>query len=87
VREGARPEVYVVASHGVLAGDAARALDHPYIRQIVVTDTIPIPLATRRALPNLHVVSVAELMAAAIRRLHSGQSLSELFSKEGAPPV
>ena len=87
VREGARPDVYVVATHGVLAGDSAPALDHPAIRQVVVTDTIAIPAATRCAVPNLHVVSVAELIAAAIRRLHSGQSLSELFSKEGAPPV
>jgi phosphoribosylpyrophosphate synthetase len=35
----------------------------------------------------LHVVSIAELLAAAIRRLHTGQSLSALFSSEGAPPV
>jgi ribose-phosphate pyrophosphokinase len=87
VREGARPEVHVVATHGVLAGEAAKALGHPAIREIVVTDTIPIARATRRALSNLHVVTVAELLAAAIRRLHTGQSLSELFSKEGAPPV
>jgi ribose-phosphate pyrophosphokinase len=87
VREGARPDVYVVATHGVLVGEAANALDHPAIRQVVVTDTIAIPAATRHAIPHLHVVSVAELIAAAIRRLHTGQSLSELFSKEGAPPV
>jgi ribose-phosphate pyrophosphokinase len=87
VREGARPEAYVVATHGVLAGNAARMLAHPSICQIVVTDTIPISADIRDALPNLHVVSVAELIAAAIRRLHTGQSLSELFSKEGAPPV
>jgi ribose-phosphate pyrophosphokinase len=87
VCEGARPEVCVVATHGVLAGDAVRNLDHPAIREIVVTDTVPIPASTRRALPRLHVVSVAELLAAAIRRLHSGHSLSELFSNYGAPPV
>jgi ribose-phosphate pyrophosphokinase len=87
VREGARQEVRVVATHGVFAGDAVRVLNHPAIREIVVTDTIPIPWAARHALPQLHVVSVAELLAAAIRRLHIGHSLSELFSKDGAPPV
>jgi ribose-phosphate pyrophosphokinase len=87
VREGARPEVYVVATHGVLAADAVRMLSHPAIRQIIVTDTIPIPVSKRQALPNLHVVSIAELLAAAVRRLHTGQSLSALFSSEGSPPV
>ena len=87
VREGANPHVWVVATHGVLAGDASRILNHPAIHEIVVTDTIPIPSATRHALPQMRVVSVAELLAAAIRRLHSGHSLSELFAKEGAPPV
>ncbi len=87
VREGARPEVRLVATHGVLAGDAARVLDHPAIQEIVVTDTIPVRPEIRRSLPRLHVVSVAELLAAAILRLHSGHSLSELFSIDGAPPV
>jgi ribose-phosphate pyrophosphokinase len=88
VREGANPQVRVVATHAVLAGDASRILNHPAIHEIVVTDTIPVPSATRHALPQLHIVSVAELLAAAIRRLHSGHSLSELFAKEGAaPPV
>ncbi|HEV2238284.1 MAG TPA: ribose-phosphate diphosphokinase [Ktedonobacterales bacterium] len=88
VREGANPAARVVATHGVFAGDASRILNHPAIHEIVVTDTIPIPSAVRHALPRLHVVSVAELLAAAIRRLHSGHSLSELFAREGgAPPV
>jgi ribose-phosphate pyrophosphokinase len=77
-----------VATHGVLAGDAARMLDHPAIREIVISDTIPIAPAVQRALPALHVVSVAELLANAVSRLHSGRSLSELFPREGGvPPV
>ena len=88
IKEGARPEARVVATHGVLAGDALRLLDHPAIREIVVTDTIPIAPELRRGLPTLHVVSVAELLANAIARLHSGHSLSELFPREGGvPPV
>ncbi len=87
VREGALPQVRVVATHGVFAGDAVRNLDHPAIHEIVVTDTVPIPSETRFALPRLHIVSIAELLAAAIRRLHTGHSLSALFSNEGAPPV
>lgn len=84
---GARPDVRIVATHGVFAGDALEMLNHPAITEIVVTDTIPIPPGALAALPALRVVSVADLLANAIRRLHSGLSLSELFSSEGAPPI
>ena len=84
---GARPEVRIVATHGVFAGDAHQVLQHPAIAEIIVTDSIPIPDDLRAALPTLRVVSVADLLANAIRRLHTGLSLSELFAREGTPPV
>ncbi len=87
VAAGARPEVWVVATHGVLAGDAITNLSHPQIREIVVTDTIPINPALRAELPKLHVVSVADLLASAIYRLHNGLSLSALFPQGGAQPI
>jgi len=87
LRAGARPEVRIVATHGALAGDAPRLLGHPAIKETVVTDTIPQSQAVRAALPSLHVVSVADLLAHAIRRLHNGLSLSALFAPDGTPPV
>lgn len=87
VKAGARPEVRIAATHGVLAGDAPILLQHPAIAEIVVTDTVPIPDEVRAALPTLHVVSVADLLANAIHRLHSGLSLSELFARDAAPPI
>jgi ribose-phosphate pyrophosphokinase len=87
VKAGARPEVRVVATHGVLVGDAATLLQHPALVEIVVTDTVPIPQGLRTALPQLRVVSVAGLLANAIQHLHSGLSLSALFNRDGAPPI
>jgi ribose-phosphate pyrophosphokinase len=87
VQAGARPQVRVVATHGVLVGEAPTLLRHPALVEIVVTDTVPIPPAIRAALPQLRVVSVADLLAHAILRLHSGLSLSALFNRDGAPPI
>jgi ribose-phosphate pyrophosphokinase len=87
VRAGARPDVRIVATHGVLAGEAVTMLRHPSIAEIIVTDTVPIPERVRAALPALRVVTVADLLANAIRRLHSGLSLSELFARDAAPPI
>ena len=61
----------------VLSGDVARVLGASRIDELVVTDSIPVPPEKR--LPNLRVVSLAELLADAIRRIHEGRSLSELF--------
>ena len=81
------PDARVAATHGVFAGKAAQILAHPAIKQIVVTDTIETPAAVREALPTLEVVSIAQLLGDAITRLHNGQSLSALFTVNGAPPI
>ncbi|MDE3228283.1 MAG: ribose-phosphate diphosphokinase [Chloroflexota bacterium] len=87
LRAGARPDVRVVATHGVFAGEAAARLAHPAITQIVATDTIATPEAVRAALPTLEVVSVAQLLGDAIYRLHNGLSLSALFKASNMPPI
>lgn len=87
LRAGARPDVRVVATHGVFAGAAARRLAHPAITQVVATDSIAIPEELREALPTLEVVSIAELLGDAIYRLHNGLSLSALFKANGMPPI
>lgn len=87
VAAGALPDARVVATHGVFAGDAARNLTHPAISEVVVTDTIEPRPEVVRALPNLRVVGIGHLLADCVNRLHTGLSLSELFSFGGVPPA
>jgi ribose-phosphate pyrophosphokinase len=75
-QSGAR-EVYVCATHAVMSGEAVGKLRNAPIKQIVVTDTIPIPPA--KQLPNLKVLSVSKLLADAIKRIHYNESVSKLF--------
>jgi ribose-phosphate pyrophosphokinase len=75
-RNGAR-EIYVCATHGVLCGQAIERLRDAPIRQIVVTDSIPVP--PNKQLANLMVLSVSRLLADAIERIHYDRSVSELF--------
>jgi ribose-phosphate pyrophosphokinase len=75
-RNGAR-EVYVCATHPVLCGNAVKLLSEAPIKQVVVTDSIPIPPS--KHLPNLVQLSVADLLAAAIKRIHLNESVSKLF--------
>jgi ribose-phosphate pyrophosphokinase len=73
---GAR-EVYACATHAVLCGPAIERLRDAPLRQIVVTDSIPVP--PNKQLPNMTVLSVAPLLADAIKRIHLNESVSKLF--------
>jgi len=77
MERGALPEIHILATHGVLSPPAGQRLNHPAIREVVVTNTIAIP--PERTLPNLKVLSVAPLLADAIRRIHNNISVSALF--------
>lgn len=70
---GARPEALVLATHPVLVGEAHKNLAHPAIREVVFTDTIPLKEGAYT------VISVAGLLAQAIRRVHTHQSVSALI--------
>jgi ribose-phosphate pyrophosphokinase len=75
-RCGAR-EIYACATHAVLCGPAVERLRDAPIRQVVVTDSIPIP--PEKQLPKIAVLSVAQLLADAIKRIHLNESVSKLF--------
>ena len=80
VRAGARPEVHFAVTHGVLLPSAMERIDNPVIKQVVVSDTIRQPERVRSH-PKVVVVSVAELLAQAIYRIHMGESISSLIEK------
>ncbi|HEX8695844.1 MAG TPA: ribose-phosphate pyrophosphokinase [Longimicrobium sp.] len=76
---GAR-DVYACATHAILSGPAVERLANAPFKEIVVTNTIPVPAEKR--FPTLTVLSVAELLARAVRYTHSNESVSSLFEVE-----
>lgn len=74
---GCNPEIYIAATHGVLTEPSYAKLNRPEIKEIVVTDTCPAPPADK--LPNVKVLSVANLFAEVIRRVHAKESITSLF--------
>src|SRR5207244_8407444 len=75
-KNGAR-DVYACATHAILCGSAIERLRDAPIKQVVVTDSIPLP--PNKQLPNIKVLSVAPLLADAIKRIHFNESVSKLF--------
>lgn len=76
-RNGAKT-VNVAATHGILCGPAIQRLKDAPIDRIGVSDSIPIP--QDKMLPNMQVISIAGLLATAIKRIHGNESVSDLFS-------
>jgi len=79
-RHGAK-RVFVAATHAVLCGPAYERLEAAPLDGLMVTDTIPLPAEAFKRLPCLRVLSVAELLGEAIRRIHRNESVSSLFLK------
>jgi ribose-phosphate pyrophosphokinase len=76
-KEGAK-DIYICATHAVLAGKAVEKLAKAPIKEVVVTDTIPLD-GKEKDLPNLRVLTIANLLGEAIRRIHHSESVSTLF--------
>ena len=78
-REGVE-EIYACATHGILSDDAIDRIAESGLREVVLTDSIPLPPGKR--LPQITTLSVAPLIGEAIRRIHRGESVGALFSSE-----
>ncbi len=75
LRKGAK-EVYVLASHGVFTQDALAKIDRSPIKEVVVTNSIPMG---EKASGKVKVISVAPLFGDAIRCMHENRSLSQIL--------
>jgi len=70
-------EIYVSATHPILSGSAYEMIESSSLKELVVTDTIP--LKQEKAKTKIKVLSVAPLLGEAIRRIHENKSVSSLF--------
>lgn len=77
INEGARPHLRLAAVHGLLAGTAPDRLNQDYIQEVILTDTVHIP--PDKLTPNMTILSVAQLFAEAIHRVHNETSVSGLY--------
>ncbi len=74
---GANQDVYFVCTHGILSGPAIERVKGARFKELVITDTIP--LSKEKQLPEIKVLSTAELFGEAIKRNYANQSISSLF--------
>ncbi len=78
LRKAGASSVYAAITHAVLSGPAIKRLEESALEQLVVTDTIPLTDAAREC-EKIRVVSIADLLGEAIRRITNEESVSSLF--------
>src|SRR5215831_12955812 len=70
-------EVYIAATHGLLSGPAVDRLKNGPVREVVITNTVPVP--DEKRFDALRVLSIAPLLAEAMDAVFEDGSVSELF--------
>ncbi|KPK44871.1 MAG: hypothetical protein AMJ65_01720 [Phycisphaerae bacterium SG8_4] len=79
VKDRQAEKIFVGATHGVLAPPALDRLNQAPIDQVVVTDTIPLNKASKKV-GGIKVLSVANMLGEAIKRIHRNESVSSIFT-------
>ncbi len=78
IKKSGAKDVYATITHSVLCGPAVERIKRSKIKELMVTDTIPIP--KDKVIGKIKVLSVASLLGEAIKRIHEEASISVLFS-------
>ena len=72
--------VYIIASHGILSGDALEQIEGSHsVHQLITTNTIPVSESRRAKCKKLKIIDISLPLAEGIRRVHNGESISYLF--------
>jgi ribose-phosphate pyrophosphokinase len=79
VKEHGARDIYLSFVHPVLSPPAIDRLRHLPIKEIITTNTVPIP--PEKQLLNLRILSVASLLGEVIKRAHEGRSVGEMFNE------
>ena len=74
-------EVYLSITHSILAGQSLERLHSPVIKELITTNTVPVPKEKLLG-GKVKVLSIAPLLAKVIRYIHQNKSVSQLFLKE-----
>lgn len=76
---GKANSVIACATHGVLSGPAVSRIENSVIEKLFITNTISLPI--EKHIAKIEIVSVAEIFAKAIKKIHDNEAVSPLFGE------
>jgi ribose-phosphate pyrophosphokinase len=78
-RGASKVSAYVI--HPVFSGDAIQSIQNSVIDEVVVTNSVPLSVEAKNC-QKIRQLSLANMLAETIRRIHSEESISSMFSDE-----
>ena len=72
--------VFAFATHGLFNGPAAKRIEASHIDEVIVSNTVPLRRDITDVTHKIRQISVGKLLEGAIRAIHSGESISQLFT-------
>jgi ribose-phosphate pyrophosphokinase len=78
LQERGTREVYACCTHPIFSGPAISRIAESQVKEVVVTDTVPVP--PNKRIDKITVLPIAPLLGEAIRRIHTGQSVGAMFA-------
>ena len=82
LKEKGAKDIYLAATHPVLCGTAVEKLKEAPIKEIAVTDTIPLNEDAKGLGSKIKVLTVSNLLGEAIKRIHTNTSISSMFTEQ-----
>ncbi len=80
LKEHGVKEIYAACTHGILCGPAIERIQNSPIKELVITNTVPLP--KEKQIPKIKILSIAALFAEAIKRINEAKPLGDLFDFE-----
>ena len=80
LEENGAKEIYAGCTHGILSANAVKRVQDSPIKELVITNTIPLPKEKR--IDKIKVLTIAPLFAEAIKRINEAKPIGELFALE-----
>lgn len=78
LKENGAQKIYAYATHPIFSGEAKKNLKKSHIDKIIICNTIPLSKKIK-SLKNIRILTVANILAEAIRRINQEESISEMF--------
>jgi ribose-phosphate pyrophosphokinase len=80
IMQNGATEVYAACTHGIFSSHAIERLDASPIKELITTDTVPLP--PQKRIPKITQLTSAKLLGECILRIHAGASVGALFTRE-----
>ena len=77
LEENGAKEVYACCTHGVLSADAVEKIKKSSLKELVITNTVPLP--KEKQIDKIKVLDIAPLFGKAILKIHNGEAVGDLF--------